>query len=186
MRVKSKCGVVVRQPYKSRKPGRPYLDGVEYTIIPNRSTAVLAFITGMFDLTFSYEVTVPPLKGLKRQSPQAVCNLVSTNASTNLLVNREAPPFDNPDLRRALALALDRKSFIDILRRGSGRYRRGDAAASSHAWLRSRVQVSRSHWTKRSLTRCLVGLVGRAVWSEEALRQVIGASRRCGRFCWAI
>jgi peptide/nickel transport system substrate-binding protein len=28
------------------KPGRPYLDGIEYTIIPNRSTAQLAFIGG--------------------------------------------------------------------------------------------------------------------------------------------
>jgi peptide/nickel transport system substrate-binding protein len=102
------------------KPGRPYLDGIEYTIIPNRSTAILAFTTGKFDLTFPYEVTVPLLKDVKSQAPQAVCDLVSTNASTNLLVNREAPPFDNPDLRRALALALDRKSFIDILAEGQG------------------------------------------------------------------
>jgi ABC-type transport system substrate-binding protein len=28
------------------KKGRPYLDGIEYTIIPNRSTAILAFVTG--------------------------------------------------------------------------------------------------------------------------------------------
>jgi peptide/nickel transport system substrate-binding protein len=41
-----------------------------------------------------------------------------TNVSTNLIVNREKPPFDNPDIRRALALALDRKSFIDILSEG--------------------------------------------------------------------
>jgi peptide/nickel transport system substrate-binding protein len=102
------------------KPGRPYLDGIEYTIIPNRSTAILSFIAGKFDLTFPYEVTVPLLKDVKQQAPQAVCELVSTNASTNLLVNREAPPFDNPDLRRALALALDRKSFIDILAEGRG------------------------------------------------------------------
>jgi peptide/nickel transport system substrate-binding protein len=26
------------------KPGRPYLDGIEYTIIPNRSIAILSFI----------------------------------------------------------------------------------------------------------------------------------------------
>src|SRR6516165_10540828 len=102
------------------KPGRPYLDGIEYTIIPNRSTAILAFIAGKFDLTFPYEVTVPLMKDVGTQAPQAVCELVSTNASTNLLVNREAPPFDNPDLRRALALALDRKSFIDILAEGQG------------------------------------------------------------------
>ena len=49
---------------------------------------------------------------MKSQAPQAICELVPSNASTNLLVSREAPPFDNPDLRRALALALDRKSFI--------------------------------------------------------------------------
>jgi hypothetical protein len=109
------------------KPGRPYLDGIEYTISPNRSTAILAFTAGKFDVTFPYEVTVPlmkdmvPLmKDIKSQAPQAVCDLVPSNASTNLLVNREAPPFDNPDLRRALALALDRKSFIDILAEGQG------------------------------------------------------------------
>ena len=63
---------------------------------------------------------MPLLKDVKAQAPQAVCDLVSTNASTNLLVNRDAPPLNNPDLRRALALALDRKSFIDILAEGHG------------------------------------------------------------------
>jgi peptide/nickel transport system substrate-binding protein len=102
------------------KPGRPYLDGVEYTIIPNRSTAILAFIAGKFDLTFPYEVSVPLAKDIGKEAPQASCDLVSTNASTNLLVNREAPPFDNAELRRALALTLDRKAFIDILSEGQG------------------------------------------------------------------
>jgi peptide/nickel transport system substrate-binding protein len=102
------------------KPGRPYLAGIEWTIIPNRSTAVLAFTTGKFDLTFPYEITIPLLKDIKQQAPQAVCDLVPSNSSTNLLVNRDAPPFDNPDLRRALALGLDRKSFIDILAEGQG------------------------------------------------------------------
>ena len=108
------------------KPGRPYLDGIEYTIIPNRSTAILAFTAGKFDLTFPYEVTVPLMKDIKSQAPQAICELVPSNASTNLLVNRETPPFDNPDLRRALALALDRKSSVDILAEGQRR----DAAAA--------------------------------------------------------
>src|SRR5215469_11182928 len=55
------------------KPGRPYLDGIEYTIISNRSTAILAFTAGKFDLTFPYEVTVPLMKDVKSQVPQAVC-----------------------------------------------------------------------------------------------------------------
>ena len=44
------------------KKNRPYLDGIEYTVIPNRSTAILSFIAGKFDMTFPFEVTVPLLR----------------------------------------------------------------------------------------------------------------------------
>ncbi len=108
---------VVRNPDYWKKD-RPYLDGVEYTIIPNRSTAVLGFVAGKFDMTFPTEISVPLMKDVKNQAPQAVCELVPTNVSTNLLINRDKPPFDNPDIRRAMMLALDRKAFIDILSEG--------------------------------------------------------------------
>jgi len=102
------------------KPGRPYLDGVEYTIIPNRSTALLAFIAGKFDMTFPNEVTVPLLNDVKAQSPQAVCQITPTSETVGMLVNQTVPPFNNPELRRAMALAIDRKAFIDILGHGQG------------------------------------------------------------------
>jgi peptide/nickel transport system substrate-binding protein len=100
------------------KPGLPHLDGMEFTIVPNRSTAILAFIAGKFDMTFPTEVTNPLLKDIKAQDPQAICEMVPTNVATNLIVNREKPPFDNADVRLAMAMALDRKSFIDILFEG--------------------------------------------------------------------
>jgi peptide/nickel transport system substrate-binding protein len=50
------------------KQGRPYLDGIEYTIIKNLSTANLAFIAGTFDMTFPYALSVPLLKDVNRQS----------------------------------------------------------------------------------------------------------------------
>jgi len=102
------------------KEGRPYLDGIEWTIIANRSTAILAFIAGKFDLTFPFGITVPLMKNIKTQAPTAVCDLEPANQSTNLIVNRDAPPFDSPEIRRAMALALDRQSFIDILAEGQG------------------------------------------------------------------
>src|ERR1700746_393862 len=77
------------------KPGRPYLDGIEYTVIPNRSTAILSFIAGQFDMT------VPLLRDVKNQAPQAICELVPTDASANLIINRDATPFDDPEMRRA-------------------------------------------------------------------------------------
>jgi peptide/nickel transport system substrate-binding protein len=101
------------------KKGRPYLDGIEWTIIKSRSTRVLAFIAGKFDLTFNVDVTVPLLKDVKQQAPNAVCELRTTNVSTNLIVNRDKPPFDNAKIRSAMALALDRKAFIDILSEGN-------------------------------------------------------------------
>ena len=101
------------------KPGRPFLDGVEYTIIPNRSTAILSFVAGKFDLTFPYEVTLPLLKDVTSQYPQAICEVTTTNVGGNLLMNY-APPFDNLALRKAVIMAVDRKTFIDILTEGRG------------------------------------------------------------------
>src|SRR5215475_380089 len=102
------------------KKGLPYLDGIEFTIIPNRSTAILAFIAGKFDMTYPTEVTIPLLKDVESQAPNAVCVVAPNNVSTNIIVNSSNPPFDNPDIRRTLALALDRKAFISILFEGQG------------------------------------------------------------------
>jgi len=100
------------------KKDLPYLDGIEYTIVPNRSTAILAFVAGKFDITFPTEVSIPLLKDVKQQDPSAICVTAPLNVATNIIVNSSAPPFDNLDIRRALALSLDRKAFIDILFEG--------------------------------------------------------------------
>ena len=99
---------------------RQYLDGIEYTIIRNLSTAVLGFVAGKFDMTFSYSLTVPLLNDAKSQLPQAICELTPGSINRNLLINRDKPPFDNSDLRRAMALSLDRQAFIDIIGAGQG------------------------------------------------------------------
>src|SRR6202047_3599995 len=102
------------------KKGLPHLDGIEFTIIPNRSTAILAFVAGKFDMTFPTGISIPLLKDIKTQAPHAVCVVASTNVSTNIIVNSSAPPFDSLDIRRAMALALDRKAFVSILFEGQG------------------------------------------------------------------
>jgi len=100
------------------KPGLPHLDGIDYIIIPNLATRILGFVAGKFDTVTG--VTVPLLKDVKSQAPQAVCEVAPTNVPRTLLVNPTAPPFDNRDLRRAMALTLDRKAFIDIITEGLG------------------------------------------------------------------
>src|SRR5437899_2231323 len=100
------------------KAGRPYLDGIEWTIIPNRSTALLAFTAGKVDMTFPYEVTIPLLKDIKTQVPDAICELRPRRGASTRMLNRDAAPLDQTELRRAMALVLDRKAFIDVLSDG--------------------------------------------------------------------
>ena len=84
-------------------------------------------------MTFPYEATVQSMRDIKSQAPDAICELTPTPVAFNLLVNREAAPFDDPDIRRAMQLTIDRKSFHRHPLRGTGRYRRGDAAAARRA-----------------------------------------------------
>jgi peptide/nickel transport system substrate-binding protein len=100
------------------KKGKPYVDAIEMRIIESRSTRILGFVAGEFDMTFDRDITVPLMKDVRAQAPKAVCELSPTNVTTNLAVNSAAPPFDNPQIRKAMALALDRKAFIDILTEG--------------------------------------------------------------------
>ena len=57
---------------------------------------------------------------VKNQAPEAICNLVPVNVNRNVMMNRDMPPFNDPDLRRAMALSLDRKAFVDTLTLGKG------------------------------------------------------------------
>jgi peptide/nickel transport system substrate-binding protein len=71
-------------------------------------------------MTFPYSLTVPLLKDVQRQMPQAICEPTPIGISRSLLANRDIPPFDNRDLRRGMALSLDRPAFINILTEGQG------------------------------------------------------------------
>src|SRR5207302_2556854 len=64
------------------------------------------------------EVTVPLLKDIKSQVPDAICELRPRGVASTLIVNRDALPFDKAELRRAMALTLDRKAFIDVMSEG--------------------------------------------------------------------
>jgi peptide/nickel transport system substrate-binding protein len=102
------------------KTGRPYLDAIEYPMITNPATAVLAFAAGKLDRTGQGYMSIPLMKQIKEQAPNAECQVVSWNIPRQLIVNRSKPPFDNPELRRAMVLSLDRHAFINILGDGQG------------------------------------------------------------------
>ena len=131
------------------KQGRPYLDGIEYTIVPNRSTAILGFVAGKFDMTWPYSVTVPLLRDV--EEPGAAGDLrveARTTRTTNLLVNRDAAavrqsrtaPGDGAGARpQGLHRHPDRRAGQDRRRDaaaagGAVGHAGGDAANHSRLW----------------------------------------------------
>jgi peptide/nickel transport system substrate-binding protein len=98
------------------KPGRPYLDGLEYRIVPSGATRVLEFIAGQIDVTGgAAAVTSTGLKDIRAGVPNAVCETNSGNVTAALLINTKAAPFDNPKLRRAISFAIDRRAFVQAM-----------------------------------------------------------------------
>ena len=102
------------------KKDRPYLDGIDWQIIKSPSTGILAFVANQVDMTSPYFLQVPMIKDVRVQSPQAKCEILPTNVQRNVILNRTAPPFNNAEMRRAVALVVDRKAFIDTLTQGVG------------------------------------------------------------------
>lgn len=125
------------------KPDMPYLDGIEWTLIRSRPTRILAFTAGEFDLTFIGDVTAPLLGQVEEEAPDAVCKLAPTNVSVNLAVNRNSPPFDNPEIRRAMELALDRQTFIDIVTHGKGYWAAAMLPPPEGAWGMPREELDK-------------------------------------------
>ena len=112
------------------KKDRPYLDGIEYTIIPNPATQVLAFIAGKFDMSFPYAVTIPLLKDLQSQAPQALCDLTLDNGSRDVIVNRDEAALRQPRPAAGDGAGARPPGLHRHPDRGQGRHRRGDAAAA--------------------------------------------------------
>jgi peptide/nickel transport system substrate-binding protein len=96
----------------------PYLDGIEFMIIKDPATAVLAFVSNKFDLAGG--LSPPNLTDIKNQVPGAICEESPGTVNRHLIINRDTPPFNNPELRRAMALSIDRKAFVDIVSQGQG------------------------------------------------------------------
>jgi peptide/nickel transport system substrate-binding protein len=100
------------------KKDRPYLDEITFRMIDSRATRMLAFATGEFDITFPADISVSLMKDVKARAPNATCEMITTGTQSNLMVNRVNPPFDNPEIRKAMSLAIDRKAFNTILMDG--------------------------------------------------------------------
>lgn len=99
------------------KDGLPYLDGIEYLVMTDAQSQVAAFRAGQLDIFLAS----PTQAGdIERTNPDAK---IQSAGSTqfHLLLNVTEPPFDDPRVRRAVHLAIDRQAAIELGADGRGR-----------------------------------------------------------------
>jgi peptide/nickel transport system substrate-binding protein len=97
-------------------PERPYLDGIRYTIIRERGTRLAALQAGRIDAFLPLEMTKAMADAARAQAPSLVITEVGQNGSDNVILNHKRAPFDNPAVRQAVNLALDRNAYVRSVR----------------------------------------------------------------------
>lgn len=100
------------------KSGRPYLDGIEWTVMSNAATLALAFVAGKLDIA---DLALPQMADVKAQAPNANYSVDTSNSHYHVFLNRKRPPFDDDRIRRAFNLTLDRQEFLKVIGGGYGR-----------------------------------------------------------------
>ncbi len=99
------------------RPGRPYLDGIEFAIIPELATALRSVVAGENEMTFSLPARLKPVIDRAK-------NLQVVTAPTlyciQLYFNTTRKPLDNVKVRQAINFALDREAFVKATMGGLG------------------------------------------------------------------
>lgn len=90
----------------------PYLDGIDFNIIPDIALSLAAFRTGRIDCgCFSdRDFLTENEEALRQENPQMKFTQLSSTKQS-LQFNLQAPPFNNLALRQAVAIGLDKEQI---------------------------------------------------------------------------
>lgn len=101
--------------------GRPYLDGIKFVVIRDRSTQIAALQSAQLDVSGSgWNRT--NAENAKGGAPKLVVVETDSNVNDNVLVNFKRPPVTDVRVRRAINLALDRKAYLVGPRQGAATF----------------------------------------------------------------
>jgi peptide/nickel transport system substrate-binding protein len=101
--------------------GRPYLDGIKFIVIRDRSTQIAAVQSGQLDVAGTgWNRT--NAEDAKAGAPKLLVVEMDNNVNDNILINFKKPPFNDRRIRLAINLALDRKAYLVGPRQGAASF----------------------------------------------------------------
>ena len=103
------------------KPGLPYIDEYEAVVMPDLTRIFASFRARQLTMTgIGRHLEPPEADILKKDFPDAVVALGPRAGWDTFVMNMTKPPFNDPRLRKAVALATDREKMIAIAAEGWG------------------------------------------------------------------
>jgi len=108
----------------------PYLDSVEFRIMPDAATQTAALQSG--DLDLSETLNGAQIQQFQKDKAfQVYTDSKGESREQFVQLNTKVAPFDDPDARRALAYATDKKAYSDAMSEGFDEPADGPIAAGS-------------------------------------------------------
>jgi len=109
--------IVLKRNANYFEPGLPKLDEVIVRILPESAAQVAALTTGELDLVWNLPLeAIDKVKG----DPKLKIDSVPTSTWDGVIMNNTVKPFDDPRVRKAVAMALDKQAITQIALFGNG------------------------------------------------------------------
>src|SRR5499426_2006638 len=103
------------------KPGVPHIDGYQAVVMSDLTKIFASFRARQLTMTgIGRHLEKPEADILKKDFPDAVVALGPRAGWDTLVMNVSKPPFNDPRVRKAVALATDREKMIEIAAEGWG------------------------------------------------------------------
>ena len=97
--------------------GKAATENLIMRVVPENAQRSIALETGEVDLAYGLSVNdIPKVE----DNPDLVANVISSLSCTYISFNLNKAPFDNPLVREALSIAINRQAIVDTINSGVG------------------------------------------------------------------